>query len=105
MIKPGKGSTTFLEVLEENSSPVFPKFGTENCLGYLTISVFRSLCQQLILEEVNWNMHFISLYRQSIKKKFLILTCTELAYPENTKSVSRDNFLFRLCSVTSERGH
>lgn len=41
-VKPGKGSPTCLEVLEEHSSPVFPKFGAENCLGYLTFSAFVS---------------------------------------------------------------
>lgn len=104
----GKGSTTTLKIVEENSVPVFLKFGTENCLGHLTVSAFMSVCQQIISEEVNCSIHLVSLRSALMKNSLnLTLTPTEPAHSESTVKHCQEtnNFVFRLCSVTNEKSN
>lgn len=94
----GKGSTTTLKIIEENSIPVFLRFGTENCLGHLTVSAFMSVCQQFILEEVNCSTHLVSLCRPALMKNSLNLTRTptEPAHSQITSETVKRQIIFYL---------
>lgn len=74
IIELGKGRTTTLEIIEEKSSPIFLKFGTENCLEYFTVFTSMSVYQELILKKGNCSIHFLSLCRQATIKNSLNLT-------------------------------
>lgn len=49
IIELGKGRIKIQENIKEKSSPVFLKFGAENCLEHFKVFDVTSVCQQHIL--------------------------------------------------------
>lgn len=113
VIELGNSRTASLEIIEEKSSPIFLNFGTDNCLEHFTVFASMSVCQQLILKEGSYSMHFSSLCRQATQKNSLNITpsLAELTYSETTREIlsGKNSFVFRsafrLRSVTNEMGH